>query len=199
MELIQDLNDRQTQMSVEFIKHLQSKMSVPESAFRAFQQAKHRQSRQEDGDDSDGIAFEWLVHGQGEDPAHYITKDSSMLALALEQQDRTLRFIASVTRVPITFFGLEEKSGNKHVGTVIREMDSFLRRVGAKRRGLRPVLRQLLAYAMWLQTGVYSLPRLEFSSLVQDDEDQTVDRVIKLLDAGLITKKQAGEMVFGER
>lgn len=205
MDLVQDLNDRKTQISVEFIKHLTSKMSVPSwfaeylntKKQRAIQIAEKRGEQLSQDDIAEEALFEWVVHKQGETPAHYITKDNSILQTALEEIKDILRYISSLTRIPKRFLGIEEKSGNGHVGTMDREMEVFYKRIQQKRKNTWKVIKHIVGLLFFYTTEVYEENlTIDFAKLEIRDVQTVATMVTGLFQSWLLSKFTAIKKVY---
>jgi hypothetical protein len=118
IDIVQDINDRQSQISVEFIKHLGSKISLPKSYFDTMKNLRMGEllKGKDDGNEAmNAISstidnFDYITHGDGESPAQYITKDSGMLEKAFTKIERDIRAISTFTAIPIYMLGLETAS-----------------------------------------------------------------------------------------
>nr|DAM98980.1 MAG TPA: hypothetical protein [Caudoviricetes sp.] len=118
IDIVQDINDRQSQISVEFIKHLGSKISLPKSYFDTMKNLRMGEllKGKDDGNEAMNAItstidnFDYIAHGDGESPAQYITKDSGMLEKAFTKIERDIRAISTFTAIPIYMLGLETAS-----------------------------------------------------------------------------------------
>lgn len=196
MELLQEVNDRTTQISVEFIKHLNSKISIPQSVWQSIMNEKRRKNNLDiDLDNIDTqdvwIFFERLTHGQGEQPAQYISRDSGYISQAMDYKKSLLRDIASITQIPVTFLWLEDKWWTKKATTLQYEMDRFYKRVAQKRNSIRSTLKKLFAYIVYLSGEKYELPSVEFVDIIPKDFSDNAKVYMDLYNAWLASKQTA--------
>lgn len=80
-DILQEINDRGSQISVEFIKNLTSKMSVP----AGFRDAQTMQALKNGKDPKFSKNPDYLVHNPGEEPARYITKDAEYVKTSINE------------------------------------------------------------------------------------------------------------------
>lgn len=78
-DVLQEINDRGSQISVEFIKNLTSKISVP----AGFRDAQTIQALKNKNGDNYAKNPDYLVHNPGEEPARYITKDATYVQTSI--------------------------------------------------------------------------------------------------------------------
>lgn len=101
-DFLQELNDRGSQISVEFIKNLTSKISVP-AGFRDAQTMEALKN-------GDKKAFaknpDYLVHNPGEEPARYITKDANYVQVSITDYiPYLLKMIGFIASIPAALLG----------------------------------------------------------------------------------------------
>lgn len=193
MDIIQDINDRQSQISVEFIKNLSSKISLPKSYFESMQNLNMGQLLK-GGNIEDKISnsienFDYITHGDGETPAQYITKDASMIDRAFEKIERDVRAISTFTSIPVYMLGLETASGNRHVGTDEKDSEAFLQKITRRRAVLYTSLQLFFAYAAWLLGAEYTLPTIKFAKLPNGDLATKVEIASKMKENGFLSQR----------
>jgi hypothetical protein len=141
-ELIEEINDRNSQISVEFIKNLTSKMSLPKSFIEAENLKKKKEEMQREKQETpntkpngryeNSLADnpDFYIHEDGETPAQYITKDSSLLQIAINNRlDQLIRYISAVSAVPVSSLGGDMTRRTSPVGTTEKEREDFYDRV----------------------------------------------------------------------
>lgn len=197
-DIIQEINDRNSQVSVEFIKHLWSKMSVPNSFYKSLQTLKENMKRKAEAEwltvpknMNNEAFFEWLVHWDGENPAQYITRDSSYISVSFEHIEKQIRFLSAITRIPQSFFSLEESSGKQQVGTMEKQLERFYMRVNQKRKSMASTLKRMCAYIMFRSTWKYEMPSISFKELQAKEFDSKVLSFTQLYGSWLVSRNRA--------
>lgn len=197
-DILQDINDRQSQISVEFIKHLTSKMSLPQSFIDSIQsrQAKNivkmwaTNSREVNDLMNQAVEnFEYITHGAGESEAKYLTKDGSMIDRAMKQISSHLRNISAITTIPVYMLAVEESGNNRHLWTDNNEMDNFLTKVEQKRQNYYSTLQRLFAYIWFIINWKYELPTIKFSRFKAYDISDKATTAETLMNSQLTSKK----------
>lgn len=194
MDIIQDINDRQSQISVEFIKHLGSKISLPESYFERAQNMSINSLLKNKSNTVEAINnhienFDYISHGAGESPAQYITKDAVMIDKAIDKIEKDIRAISTFTSIPVYMLGLETASGNRHVGTDEKDAEAFLQKIKRRRSIAYATLQQFFAYVAWGMKFEYVLPTIKFPKLPNGDLSVKVDIASRMKDNGFLSQK----------
>ena len=148
-DLFQEINDRSSQISVEFIKNLTSKLSVPAS-FSDAQRAKALKSKDKDNfvDNPD-----FITHNVWETPAQYITKDANYVTTSINNWlPYVLKLVAIISKVPASMLwaSLYWATSSAPVGTTEKEFSLFYARVEKKQLELYNPLQKLFKYIMCL-------------------------------------------------
>ena len=130
-DLFQEMNDRTSQISVEYIKNLTSKMSVPASFSEA---QKARALKRKDKDWFVDIP-DFLTHNVWETPAQYIQKDWTYLETSINDWlPYLLKLIAVISKVPASLLwaSLYGATSYAPVWTTEKEFSLFYARVEKK-------------------------------------------------------------------
>lgn len=134
MNLFEEINDRITQISVQLIKHLNSKVAVGEGVL----------SKKGEMDSSQDI---FLVE-KGDIVPQYITNSNPLIEEGFKQIEGLIRQICTVTQTPVSFLGLEDKGGVEKVETAKLRMAAFLKRIKRKQRAYEAKLVDILKTAL---------------------------------------------------
>lgn len=202
MDIIQDINDRQSQISVEFIKHLGSKISLPKSYFDAMKNL-NMDALLKWGDESSAADsvnksidnFDYITHEVGESPAQYITKDGEMIDKAFTKIERDIRAISTFTSIPVYMLGLETASGNRHVWTDEKDSDAFLQKIKRRRSVAYSSFQRLFAYVSWILGAEYSLPTIKYAKLPNGDLESKVSIAAQMKENGFLSQKSLVKFV----
>lgn len=205
-DILQDINDRQSQISVEFIKHLTSKMSLPQSFIDSInnRQAKNiiRVGAEKSKEVNDILNqavdnFEYITHSAWESEAKYLTKDGSMIDRAMKQISSHIRNISAITTIPVYMLAIEESGNNRHLGTDNNEMDSFLNKVEQKRQNYYSTLQRLFAYVGLILHWKYEMPTIKFHRFKAYDISDKATTAETLLNNQLLSKKSSMKFIWG--
>lgn len=179
IDYIEDVNDRMTQVSFQFIKHLNSKMSLPEGISKFL--AK---------DDKTVPDLDVYVHRQGEQPAMYIENTNSLISEAREHINTLLRIISALTQSHPSFVWLEEWGGAEKVEALKIKLLRFLNKVRRKRSRFENMIKKLVKDAIaWNgQTAEFSV-EVKFNDDMIKDTEAMFDRYMQLYKAWLLSKQ----------
>lgn len=196
LDIQQEINDRTTQISKEFIQHLNSKVSYPESFAKRVQKA-YSQGKEKDDAHIVLPTTERTSHAQGETPAQYTSKDVQHLALSFTHLDRMVKWLSAVTNVPGKFLGLDIGGSNEKVGALDKQFELFYYRVQNKREMAKPEIERMLAYVAWLLTGRTDLmPTVTFEPLKKTDIESNVKVYAEAKAAWLVSRETAVSKTF---
>lgn len=197
-DLLQELNDRGSQISLDFIKNLTSKMSLPSS----FKSSEKTQGLRKvvDGSTPKKPNPDFILHGHGEQPAQYITKDGSYLSISIQHYiPMLLNFISLITGVPASMLGGEAIfGGNNPVGTIEKEFEKFYARVTSKQEIIYSSLQKLFAAIMKAGgTQVATLPTIKFKKTQTWDIGQRTEIAATQMNMGIMSKASALQYAMG--
>jgi len=192
-DLFQELNDRISQTSVEFIKNLTSKMSVP-AGFRDAQTMQKLKS----GDKNFAKNPDYLIHNPGEEPARYITKDTGLVTVAINDYIPTLlKFIGFISSIPPVLLTNAIYGGNNPVGTTEKEFTPFYKRVESKQQMMYNSLQRLFKGIMDIAGYSVELPTIKFNKPDAYDVAERTNTAIAQLNAGIMSKESAISYAMG--
>ncbi len=137
MNLFEEINDRITQISVQLIKHLNSKVAVGEGVL----------SKKGEIDSTQDI---FLVE-KGDIIPQYITNSNPLIEEGFKQIEGLIRQICTVTQTPASFLGLDDKGGVEKVETAKLRMASFLKKIKRKQRSYEAKLVDILKTALFFE------------------------------------------------
>ncbi|QQR84287.1 phage portal protein [Candidatus Peregrinibacteria bacterium] len=137
MNLFEEINDRITQISVQLIKHLNSKVAVGEGVL----------SKKGEMDSTQDI---FLVE-KGDIVPQYITNSNPLIEEGFKQIEGLIRQICTVTQTPVSFLGLEDKGGVEKVETAKLRMAAFLKKIKRKQRSYEAKLIDILKTALFFE------------------------------------------------
>jgi hypothetical protein len=137
MNLFEEINDRITQISVQLIKHLNSKVAVGEGVL----------SKKGEMDSSQDI---FLVE-KGDIVPQYITNSNPLIEEGFKQIEGLIRQICTVTQTPASFLGLDDKGGVEKVETAKLRMAAFLKKIKRKQRSYEAKLVDILKTALFFE------------------------------------------------
>ena len=181
-DLFQEINDRWSQISVEFIKNLTSKLSVP-AWFASAQTAKILRKKQQWDDE------------YSENPAQYITKDATYIQTSINEYiPYLLKMISTVSGVPASMLWASLYAWwNNPVWTTEKEWQVFYSRVESKQleiySPLQKLFRHLLELYLWKE--IDELPTIKFKKPTAYDIAERTNTAVTQLNAGIMSKKSA--------
>ena len=191
-DLLQEINDRGSQISVEFIKNLTSKMSLPAS-FRdaqALQQLKNKDKFSKNPD--------YLIHNVGEQPAQYITKDASLITVAINDYiPALLKYVGFITSIPPVLLTNAIYGSNNPVGTTDKEFLPFNKRIESKQQRIYSSLQRLFRDIMVISGYSVDLPTIKFNKPTSYEIAERTNTAIAQLNAGLMSKESAITYIMG--
>jgi len=177
--LIQELNDRVTQISVQLIKHLNAKIAIPPGILDENGNVRVK--------DLDAIE----ISDQGLKP-EYITNSNPQIDNGFKQIEQLIRFIASQTRVPASVIGIDDQAGQEKVEAIKIRLFDTLRKIGRKRMAIETQLKDLLRAAAIIDGNADAgIPKIIWEDPLPSDELVDTRIVVERVNAGLISKSSA--------
>lgn len=116
--LLYEINDRLTQLSIQFLKHLNAKLQIPAEAV----------VRKKDGT-IDKTQLEVLLARAGDPDAKYITNENPLIEHIFTHMEKLLRAIAKETQTPDTFLTEDEKGGVETAESLRTRLFLFISRI----------------------------------------------------------------------
>lgn len=207
MELLQEYNDRYSQVSVEFIKHLNSSMSIPERLKRNIDTNKKRDIvRQKNWETLETIEEDTgfkidnvdkvFVHWQNEQPAHYLSKNIE-IEKAIVRLEKVVRDISSIKSIPLQFFNWKDDNAQETTATgILYGRDRFNKVIIQKQNSIRQELKKLFAYINYLVNNNYEFMDIDFVDPSPVDKSLQADYFIKLKNAWIISDDEIMKWLF---
>ena len=195
-DLFQEINDRWSQISVEMIKNLTSKMSVPagfKDARNAQKLRKQKEGWKEFVDNPD-----FLIHNPWETPAQYITKDSSYLNMTIQQYiPMLLKFIGCIAGVPSALLYNAIFSWNAPVWTSDKEWQIFYSRIESKQQRIYSSLQRMFVLLMKYLWEEVDYPTIRFKKPAVYDTGERTVTAIQQMNAWIMSKESAIAYIMG--
>jgi hypothetical protein len=138
--LLNTLDDRMTQVNIEFLKHLNALIEVPETAV----------TREKDGS-VQRKKIEVILTKGGDLPSRYVTDENPLIEQAFVDMEKCLRQIAKRTLIPDAFFIDDEKGGVESVEALRTRFMAFLRRLDGDGAIAEQCIRDILRVAMKIE------------------------------------------------
>lgn len=188
-DLFQEINDRWSQISVEMIKNLTSKMSVP-AWFKDARNAQKLRKKEQGKEFVDNPDF--LIHNPWEIPAQYILKDAGYLNMTLDKYiPLLLKFIWFVASIPSALLYNAIFWWNAPVGTTDKERQVFYSRIESKQQRIYNQLQRMFVLLMKYLWEDVEYPTIRFKRpAVYDIAERTVTAV-QQMNAGIMSKESA--------
>lgn len=187
LDLMEDVNDRLTQMSVQFIKHLNAKLSVPEGIKKAMDVHETKK-----GETTKPWEMEVYVHRAGEQPAQYIENTNHLMKEAKENLVLNLWLICASIQVPVAFLGVDDSHGSEKVEGIRLRMIRFIKKVARKQSKFEAMIKTMVKDALKFD-GVDGKFDVTVKFADSDLTDKTVlfERYLKMFENELLSKKSA--------
>lgn len=195
-DLFEELNDRESQISIEYIKNLASKISVPASFFQWLQaQALRKKS----WDKVFAENPDFIVHNAWETPAQYIIKDVWYVQSSINDYiPFLLKLISSISTVPTVLLANALYWANNPVGTTEKEFQPFYSRVEAKQLKIYNQLQRLFKDIMsyyWYDND--ELPTIRFKKPATYDVGERTQTAVMQMNAWIMSKESAIAYTMG--
>lgn len=193
-DVFQEINDRQSQISVEFIKNLTSKLSVP----AGFKDAIKSQAIRKGADKNFVENPDFLIHNPWEVPAQYITKDPWYVQTAINDYiPLLLKEVAVLSGIPFSIIWTSVYGGNNPVGTTEKEFSTFYSRIQSKQLELYSSLQRLFKNIMFLKGIEVETVTIKFKNPTVRDVSERTNTAIQQMNAGIMSKETAMMYTMG--
>ncbi len=170
LPLIYEINDRLTQVSIQFLKHLNAKLQIPDGS--VVRDDKGNVQRKD---------MDVLIARAGEPEAKYITNENPLVEQAFEHLEASIRKFAKLMQVPDWFFTDDEKGG-------VEKVESLRVRIMA-------LLKKIKNYQTTYDEGIKNIVRL--LCLVEGKADLAKETLKITYDLGLPKDWQGDVTVWG--
>lgn len=194
-DLFQEINDRGSQISVEMIKNLTSKMSVP-AWFKDAINAQKLRKENKDKYFTDNPDF--LIHNPWETPAQYIIKDAEYLNMTIDKYiPMLLKFVWFVAGIPSALLYSAIFWGNAPVWTADKERQVFYSRVESKQQRIYNSLQRLCVLLMRYLWEEVEMPTIRFKKPAVYDINERTMTAVQQMNAGIMSKESAIAYTMG--
>lgn len=183
MPLLEEVNDRITQISLQFLKHLNPPIQIPKGAVK----------QNKDGT-VNRKSLEVLLMETDWPDAKYVTNDNPLIESAFKHIDSLIDKIADLTQTPRTFMRPAEVGGVESAESLKTRFMSFFKRIRKYQTAYDPQIKKVLLAALELK-GV-QVPK-EMTIEIQYDEGLPRNKTTEVSyyqmahDAGLISLERA--------
>ena len=187
-DLFQEINDRGSQISVEMIKNLTSKMSVPAWFKDAINAQKLRKGQDKMFVDNP----DFLIHNPWETPAQYITKDAEYLNMTLDKYiPMLLKFVWFVASIPSALLYNSIFWWNAPVWTTDKEWQVFYSRIDSKQQRIYNSLQRMFVLLMKYEWIVAEYPTIRFKRPAVYDIAERTQTAVQQMNAWIMSKESA--------
>lgn len=193
-EIYGSLIDRLTMGDIDFNKNWLPKIILPDS-FVEF--VKSMNSNQTPEQLTNMIrTFERYLSGKDEIIPQYLTKDTSYLDMGIRFMELITRYISSITRIPLSFFNINESAWEERVGAINKKLEPFYYKIEWKRNSIVFELQNMIAYIWYILTGKYELPSIVFPQLKDNTIADIANEVQSLVEQEIISRKTAYKLIM---
>jgi len=148
LPLLEELNDRITQVSLQMLKHLDPLLQIPEtSATRDTKTGKIKR-----------VDLEVLLAKAGEPDARYVTNDNPMIEENFKHMESIVRKIAKLTQTPDVFLEGDEKGGVESAESLRVRLMSLLKRVRRYQRKYDEAIKKIMRIRDKIEGGKGEVP-----------------------------------------
>lgn len=139
--LLNEINDRLTQLSVQFLKHLNAKLQLPAGSVDRDQ--KTGKIRREN--------MEVLLVMAGEPEAKYITNENPLIEQSFAHIEKLIRAVAKLTQTPDSFLTDDEKGGVEKAEALKTRMMAFLKRIRLYQVRYEAAIKKMVRLALMIE------------------------------------------------
>lgn len=183
--LLEEINDRLTQVSLQFVKHLTAKISAPRGAFPV------------DPKTGDIIAKDLEVFWteSGDVVPQYIEYKNVLVEEAFIHIDKCVDKISAITQIPRNLLGNDDKGGIEKVESLKIRMIPLLKKLTRNKTAYTNQLRKILACAMELEGTEVVAEEIsfEFNDGLPRDMLTEAMTIEKAVIGGFMSKRRAVE------
>ncbi len=184
--LLEEVNDRTTQISLQFIKHLKAKMAVPKGAVKVNEEDGQPVAANED--------MELFFMDPGEEAPKYIEYSNSLIEEAFKHIEKIIVYISKITQNP--FIVPDEKGGVEKVESIKARLAAFEKKIKrnqkAYTRGIIGMLRAVADFEGF-DFDIKKV-KLEFSAGLPFDELVRARTMEIAINKGFMSKRRATQL-----
>lgn len=177
--LVQEHNDRVTHISVQLIKHMNARLSVPQGTL-------------DDKGELRAAEVDMFEVGEGDTKPEYVTNNNPLIDKGFEQILQLLRRISAISKVPTDVLGIEPKGGVEKVEAMRLRLFNTTRKVARKRLYIEGRLKGILKMALQLE-GIKDPAdiSIEWGDPLPEDELTKTTIAIDQIQGGVKSKRKA--------
>lgn len=165
LPLIEEVNDRLTQISLQFLKTLDPTLQVPESAVKVDEKGRVKRR-----------SLDVLLMAPDMPDAKYITNDNPLIEEAFNHIKMMIEKCADLTMTPRSFLMPDDKGGVESAEALRTRFMGFLKRIKRYQKVYAPAIPRMLKTAMKLK-GVEDIPE-DIKITVEFDEGLPRDKIV---------------------
>ncbi len=138
--LLETINDRLTQINMQFLKHLEAPLQVPKTAVKQEKDGSVRRAN-----------LEVILMGPDDPDAKYVTNSNPLIEEAFKHIESLIEKCADLTSTPRSFLMPDEKGGVESVESLKTRMMGFLTRINRYKKTYRTMIELTIRRAMELE------------------------------------------------
>ncbi len=135
--LLHELNDRLTQLSLQFLKHLNAKLQIPDGSIE----------RNKDGSVK-STKLEVILAKAGDPDAKYITNENPLIEQAFTHIEKIIRKICKITATPDSFLTEDDKGGVEKTEALKVRLMQFLKREKSLQTTYQQAIKKIMLLAL---------------------------------------------------
>ena len=150
LPLLHEINDRLTQLSVQFLKHLNAKLQVPASSVVRDPKTGRIQR----------VDMEVILAQAGDPDTKYITNDNPLIEQSFIHLEKLIRKVAKLTQTPDSFLTEDEKGGVEKAESLRTRLMNFFKRIRLYQHRYDEGIKKILRLALKIEgvTNADTLP-----------------------------------------
>lgn len=179
--LFEELNERVTQIALQLIKHLTSKMAVPSGTLDEKGEVKAAEADMIEIDENGFVP-------------QYIANQNAQLDTAIEHIKNVIRQISGIVKIPAESLGLEGKGGAEKVETLKIRLFDTIRKIQRKRRYMKSALQEIMEVALKIEGGSLKEDQeitIEWGNILPTDELSLTQILGEQVTVGLKSRRRA--------
>lgn len=185
--LLNELNDRLTQVSIQFLKHLNAKLQIPETAVTRDPKTGKIQR----------VDLEVILAKEGDPEAKYITNENPLIEQSFVHIEKILRAIAKLTQTPDSLLTEDEKGGVEKAEALKTRMMGFLKKIRIYQSRYEEAIRNMMRIALKIEGGQEIPLVITFDTGLPKDWEYDSMVWSTALSGGLASKETAVGMFQG--
>lgn len=144
MPLLEEINDRLTQVSLQFLKHLDPLLQIPKSAVKVDKSGRVNRA-----------ALEVLLTDIDMPDAKYVTNDNPLIEEAFKHIDKMIEKAADLTKTPRSFLMPDDKGGVETAESLKTRMMGFLNRIKRYRKAYTAMIIRTIKTSALLEGQIF--------------------------------------------